>query len=1209
MMRQTQHPHPRWLGRSRLASALLLVLSMVILNLGGSAGMRRSATRGLSLPVAVAAAVMAPAALPDDTLVKGNASSRVYAIYHGSAHWIVSRAALDLLGFGASPISVLPQATVNALPKGGNFVERILANGLPNPYGPIATVFANIYTTPSNTVGVPIAVHGSGFAPGEQVQLNFANGALVLQTPANAAGAIATSFVLPSSRPPGIYRLTAYGLASAHLAIEPVGISPPGARTSLAVSSTSVLPGGAFTVGGGGFVPGEAVYAYVYGSTGAFATTGPVNAAGAFGPITLQIPANAPVGSTQTVAVFGATGHYLATSSVTVASPHTPVPTPIPTSTPTHTPVPTPTPTRTPVPTPVVAPVLADDTLVKGNASSRVYAIYHGSAHWIVSRAALDLLGFGASPISVLPQAAVNALPKGGDFVERILANDLPNPYGPIATVAGNIYVTPSNPVGSAIAVHGSGFAPGEQVQLNFANGALVLQTPANAAGGIATSFLIPSSRPVGVYRLTAYGLASTRLAIEPVAVSPSTARTSLALAPSYATSGGAFAVSGGGFVPDETVYAYVYGATGAFATSGAVSAAGAYGPITLQLPPNAPVGSTQTVAVFGATGRYLVSGSVIVAPPLPSALQVTPQTTNAGGIVAVSGSGFVPGEAIAFTANGQAAGTATAGPTGAFSGATVTIPGGVGPGLLMVVAQGSTSGRTASTTVNVVALAPRLLASPTSGAPGAMIRVAGTGYAPGEPIAISFGGTAIATTPAAVTSDAQGNFFASFAIPATAVSGSNTVTATGTRSRAASSVAVSVQLPVATTWYFAGLDTSAGTDSAVAVLNPDNNPAQLNLHVTFLNGGAQDHSVTVPGHSRTTLLMRRYTAGRRGLCFLRLTSSRRVGAAETTFRGGRDWASTLGVSAPARTWYLAAGDTAGSYREDLRIYNPHSFRVSVSIRLTPSRGRTRTVRLAIDADRGAEVLVNRHAPGGGVSATVGGGASIVVERFMTFGRGAFGASASAGSAAASATWYFPEGSTQRGFSTAFAVYNPSGSSLAAVTATFFDTRGRVIGARTILVSPLRRGVLTANGAVRGGSMATVLTSNVAVVVERTLSFGRRGSGGSTVSGYNGGGLAWEFPEGNTGSGNHEYLLLQSTSGRTATVGIEFYTTAGTATHVDVSIPARGRLSLAVNRVRRLPAGEHGAVLISSNGVPFVAEQSIYSGDGARGDTLAGLAQ
>jgi len=1207
MMRQTQHPRPRWLGRSRLASALFLVLSMAILNLGGSVGVRRPATRGLSLPVADAAAVIAPAALPDDTLVKGNASSRVYAIYHGSAHWIVSRTVLDLLGFGASPISVLPQATVNALPKGGDFVERFFANGLPNPYGPIATVFANIYTTPSNTVGVPIAVHGSGFAPGEQVQLNFANGALVLQVPANAAGAIATSFVLPSSRPPGIYRLTAYGLSSAHLAIEPVGISPPGARTSLAVSSASVLPGGAFTVSGGGFVPGEAVYAYAYGATGAFATTGPVNAAGAFGPITLQIPANAPVGSTQTVAVFGATGHYLATSSVTVASPHTPVPTPIPTSTPTHTPVPTSTPTRTPVPTPVVAPVLADDTLVKGDASSRVYAVYHGSAHWIVSRAALDLLGFTNSPIAMLPQAAVNALPKGGDFVERILANGLPNPYGPIATVAGNIFVTPSNIVGTAIAVHGSGFAPGEQVQLNFANGALVLQVPANAAGAIATSFVLPSSHPPGIYRLTAYGLASHRLAIEPVGITPTGAHTTLALSPTYATPGGAFTVSGGGFAPGETVYAYAYG-TGAFAASGAVNASGAFGPITLQVPANAPIGSTQIVAVLGASSHYLVSGSAIVAPPLPSSLQATPQTTNAGGIVTASGSGFVPGEAIAFTANDQVAGTATAGPTGAFSGATVTIPGGVGPGLLMVVAQGSTSGRTASTTVSVVALAPRLLASPTSGAPGAMIRVAGTGYAPGEPIAISLGGTAIATTPAAVTSDAQGNFFASFAIPATAVSGLNTVTATGTRSRAASSVAVSVQLPVATTWYFAGLDTSAGTNSAVAVLNPDNNPAQLNLHVTFLNGGAQDRSVTVPGHSRTTLLMRRYTSGRRGLCFLRLTSNRRVGAAETTFRGGRDWASTLGVSAPARTWYLAAGDTAGSYRESLRIYNPHSFRVSVSIRLTPSRGRTRTVRLAIDSDRGAEVLVNRHAPVGGVSATVGGGASIVVERFMTFGRGAFGSSASAGGAAASATWYFPEGSTQRGFSTAFAVYNPSGN-LAAVTATFFDTRGRVIGARTILVSPRRRGVLAANGAVRGGSMATVLTSNVAVVVERTLSFGRRGSGGSTVSGYNGGGLAWEFPEGNTGSGNHEYLLLQSTSGRTAMVGIEFYTTTGTATHVDVSIPARGRLSLAVNGVRRLPAGEHGAVLISSNGVPFVAEQSIYSGDGARGDTLAGLAQ
>jgi hypothetical protein len=40
-----------------------------------------------------------------------------------------------------------------------------------------------------------------------------------------------------------------------------------------------------------------------------------------------------------------------------------------------------------------------------------------------------------------------------------------------------------------------------------------------------------------------------------------------------------------------------------------------------------------------------------------------------------------------------------------------------------------------------------------------------------------------------------------------------------------------------------------------------------------------------------------------------------------------------------------------------------------------------------------------------------------------------------------------------------------------------------------------------------------------------------------------------------------------------------------------------------------LPAGEHGALLTSTNGVPFLAEQNIYSGDGTRGDSVAGIPQ
>ena len=50
------------------------------------------------------------------------------------------------------------------------------------------------------------------------------------------------------------------------------------------------------------------------------------------------------------------------------------------------------------------------------------------------------------------------------------------------------------------------------------------------------------------------------------------------------------------------------------------------------------------------------------------------------------------------------------------------------------------------------------------------------------------------------------------------------------------------------------------------------------------------------------------------------------------------------------------------------------------------------------------------------------------------------------------------------------------------------------------------------------------------------------------------------------------------------------------------------RATLPVNRVAGLPGGAHSALLTATNGVPFIAAQSIRSADGRRGESLAGIA-
>ncbi len=847
-----------------------------------------------------------------------------------------------------------------------------------------------------------------------------------------------------------------------------------------------------------------------------------------------------------------------------------------------------------------------DGTLVRGNKSPRVYAIYDGSAHWIASPTVLNLLGFTSGAVKELPQATVDEMHKGGTFVERSVASGLPNPFSPIQTVKANIYTyPPSAAPGAVVTIKGVGFTAAETVQLNL-GGAIVFQAQASATGTIQTAVAVPTTLPLGTYRITALGLHSRNFGIEPFTVIPPATAPTVAPSPAFAVPGGSFAASGSGFRPGEAIYLYD---AQAYATTSSASATGSFGPVTLLVPGSVTVGS-HTLWAYGATSRYLATGTIAVAPLGPASVQATPTTLNSGALATVSAAGFVPGEHVALTIGNAPAGQVVATAQGSVAGAVITVPPGIPAGQVALTARGMTSGRAASVVVTVVALTPHLLVSPATAAPGATLTVAGTGFAAGEGVTLALNGTALASTPAAIVADAQGNFFASTAVPATAPSGPNTLEALGARSRGAGTATVDVRRPVASTWYFAGVDARPGADGRIAVLNPDNNPARLTLHVASPGRPSRNIAVTVGGHSRGTIDLAGVT-GRRALYFVRLTSDRRVAAAETTWHGARDWSSMAGIAAPAHTWYLAEGYTAGSYREYLRVYNPGGAPAHVAVQLLPQHGRARTLRLTLDADTGTEIFVHRHLKGQSVAAIVSADRGVVVARAMTFGRGAFGTTEAAGNTQRASSWLFADGAATGGVQTIYAVLNPNRHNPAAVTATFLNNRGAPIGTRTVIVGPQRRGAIVANGAVRSNGMSAVLSSNVPVVAERVMYFGGghgRPRAGSDMMGHNGGSVQWEFPNGNT-RGDREYFILQDTSGAAATVSIEFYTPSGSAYPAAVTVPAHGRIVVAVNAVVGLPAGEHGALLTSTNGVPFLAEQNIYSADGTRGDSVAGIPQ
>jgi hypothetical protein len=165
-----------------------------------------------------------------------------------------------------------------------------------------------------------------------------------------------------------------------------------------------------------------------------------------------------------------------------------------------------------------------------------------------------------------------------------------------------------------------------------------------------------------------------------------------------------------------------------------------------------------------------------------------------------------------------------------------------------------------------------------------------------------------------------------------------------------------------------------------------------------------------------------------------------------------------------------------------------------------------------------------------------------------------------------------------------------------------------------------------------------VLTSSVRIAVNRIATYGPAKQQSAISIAVERPALSWSFPAGDTSqaecldfghgpnvngssitacgasgstplvTGNREFLLLFNPStSQTAQVLLTEVDTTGRLLHrrAYILLPCQ-RLSLDMNLL--LPLGRHATMLASSNGVPFVAEQSIFFNNGLGGATGPGVA-
>lgn len=484
----------------------------------------------------------------------------------------------------------------------------------------------------------------------------------------------------------------------------------------------------------------------------------------------------------------------------------------------------------------------------------------------------------------------------------------------------------------------------------------------------------------------------------------------------------------------------------------------------------------------------------------------------------------------------------------------------------------------------------------------GARVTVDGRNFGQDELITLSLDGEALTTSPATIRSTQQGRFRASFVAPHALLPGRNTVAAAGALSGHTAVAPLSGSPGVASQFYFAGGESSAYVHAYLTLLNTAQRPVQVRLTFYSVGGARRTRTLTIGKTRERSLAVADYVA-HPGPFGLAVRVDHAIAATLSLTRPGRDGDLLLGSSDLATHWYLAEGYTSLTFRETVALLNPGATAARVTLHLQPLGGRhARTVIVRVAPHSEAIADVNRLLPHRALSVTADSDHPVVVARTLTFsadraGRG-FGLTLRTGSTAAATTWLFAEGSTLGGFQTFLTVLNANRRA-AHLTAQFYDSGGHRLGRRTLVAAAHSRLTLKLNQVIRASGIASVVSSDRPVVIERAEYFGSPNSphiAGSDVYGRNGPAVRWSFP-GGYGRGLSEFLLLYNPSAVSIPITARFYGQSEQTRVYHVVLRPHVRLTIAVRRVARQFATEHGVTLEATNGQGFVAEQTLFSPD------------
>jgi len=949
--------------------------------------------------------------------------------------------------------------------------------------------------------GDTVAVRGYGFTPGGTavVSVDFAVGGTVQRTTAaaviDASGAFTTTFTVPGGVSSGAYAVTAkdfHGRAAAsNLIIRPLAML----RVGQPAPTVAVVAFTGFFVRGSGFRPGAAVkltaaFPLYNGNTENVAKTINADKYGNIDELFLDVPLDSRQGNV----TLTATGPKNAASArlAVVYRPSVALSSAI---------------ARPGSSISVRGSGFVPNAPVRG---SIVIARNGATSETLTQNTTADAYGNFSTSLSLPSNVKV-----GGYSIK---ATGLTAGFSAAAALTVSVHPTITVQPGTAspgevLTVAGGGFGSGATLTLTalvplYGGGTKVVSfaVKTNGDGAFATHLALPSNAAAGPVSVTARGpngQATSRLQVRRLAAA-------ITVSPASVIPGSNVVVAGIGYPAGDRVSIVVTvtltnGSKQNLTTSAAANKQGAFTAV-LKVPANVSGGAFTVVARSGLSGRAPTARLLVI--KLAPSIVAVPTSAVPGTQVTVNGFGFAADQAITLTLGNSTVGTVTTDAAGKFS-QGVTVPSDLATGSYALNARG-TAGRTASIplAVNRTVSTHFYFAS----------QYTGRGYheylaflnpsAIAARVTITYEPTTGATRTKVISVNPHSRFTEDVNVDL------------GYHVSAGSAIAADVPIVAeryvfhgsdaavdpgvrspATSWYFANGNTGKGYRTYVAIQNPNSTLVQVAVH--FLPAHHRAFTITrmVAPTSRTTVKVNSYVP--RDAVGVVVTSNGPVVANRTIFiRHGIT--SKIGVVAPERTWYFAAGPQNVAAHNWIGVINPFNTPVRLTLRAYGPFGIQRgviTARLRAHARVG--YLMNHVAHTTDVAVVITSSGPVVAEQTSYANKMHDASTDTFGVPSPGKAWLFAavNTSTANGSGDTLDLFNPNLTSIPIVVQ--FMTASGSVSERTFVVGPLYHQYIDVGSVAPNAQLGIVAASNYPFVALNRAKF-NFGHGADTSPGIQG---------------------------------------------------------------------------------------------------------